>query len=146
MRFLAFATASLMIVMAGCGSAPKTETPAETKSATPAAATPAATPPVETAPATATAPATTPVAATPAPAAAAAPLALTTDEQKTIYAVGLAMSRQLGQLGLSDQELELVKRALSDAAAGKPAVDVEVYGPKIDALVQGRQGGLASKE
>ncbi|MEO5924811.1 MAG: FKBP-type peptidyl-prolyl cis-trans isomerase [Bryobacteraceae bacterium] len=139
MRFLATAaTASLMIVLAGCGSAPAPAPTAETKAA-PAAETPAATPaPTETAPAT-----TAPAAATPAP---AGPVALTTDEQKTIYAVGLAMSRQLGQLGLSDAELDIVKRALSDAAIGKPAVDIDVYGPKIDGLVQSRQGGLASKE
>ena len=71
---------------------------------------------------------------------------MTTDEQKTIYAVGLVMSRNLGQLGLSDAELDLVKRALSDAASGKPAVDVDVYGPKIDSLIQTRAGSLAGKE
>ncbi len=136
-RFLAFATSSLMIVLAGCGSAPTPAPSTETKSATPAA-TPA---PAEPAPAT-----TAPAAATPTPAPVNGPVALTTDEQKTIYAVGLAMSRQLGQLGLSDGELDLVKRALSDAASGKPAVDIDVFGPKIDALVQSRQGGLASKE
>jgi FKBP-type peptidyl-prolyl cis-trans isomerase FkpA len=71
---------------------------------------------------------------------------LTTDEQKTIYAVGLVMSRNLGQLGLSEPELEIVKRALSDAANGKPAVDVDVWGPKIDGMIQSRAGGMASKE
>jgi FKBP-type peptidyl-prolyl cis-trans isomerase FkpA len=56
------------------------------------------------------------------------------------------MSGQLGQLGLSEQELDLVKRALSDAAAGKPAVDLEVWGPKIQTLAQSRQGSMAVKE
>lgn len=56
------------------------------------------------------------------------------------------MSRNLGQLGLSEPELEIVKRALSDAAAGKPAVDVDVWGPKIDGLIQGRAAGMVTKE
>jgi len=56
------------------------------------------------------------------------------------------MARNLGQFGLSDSELELVKRALSDAAAGKPAVDVEVWGPKIDPMIQARAGSMATKE
>jgi FKBP-type peptidyl-prolyl cis-trans isomerase FkpA len=146
MRFLAFTTASLMIVLAGCGSAPAPSTETKAKPAETAPA--AATAPAETTPAAATAPAETAPAATatPAPPAPVAAPALTNDEQKTIYAVGLAMSRQLGQLGLSAPELELVKRALSDAAAGKPAVDIDVYGPKIDALMQSRVGGLAVKE
>lgn len=126
--------------LAGCGSAPAPAPSTETKSA----------PSAETAPATPAAPSETPAATAAAPAApaapAAAPVALTTEEQKTIYAVGLVMSRNLGQLGLSDAELELVKRALSDSASGKPAVDVDVYGPKIDGLIQTRAGSLASKE
>lgn len=137
-RFLAVTSAALMIVLAGCSSAPAPKT--ETKSATPAE-TPAATAPA--APAEAQ-PAATTAAAPAAPAGLA--VALTTDEQKTIYAVGLVMSRNLGQLGLSDPELEIVKRALSDAAAGKPAVDVEVFGPKIDGLIKSREGNLSAKE
>lgn len=137
MRFLATATASLIIVLAGCGSAPAPAPSTETKSATPAETPAATTAPAEAAPA----------AAAPAPSPApAAPVALTNDEQKTIYAVGLVMSRNLGQLGLSDPELDLVKRALSDAASGKPAVDVDVYGPKIDGLIQSRAGNMATKE
>jgi FKBP-type peptidyl-prolyl cis-trans isomerase FkpA len=42
--------------------------------------------------------------------------------------------------------LDLVKRALSDAAAGKPAVDLDVYGPKIAGLAQSRQGSMAQRE
>ncbi len=135
-RFLAFATSSLMIVLAGCGSAPAPST--ETKA------------PAETAPTAAPTPAPTETAtATPAPATsaapAAAPVALTTDEQKTVYAVGLMMAGQLGSLQLSEAELEIVKRALSDEAAGKPAVDLTVYGPKIQGFAQGRAASVAAK-
>src|SRR2546423_9500062 len=50
----------------------------------------------------------------------AGPPPLTTDDEKTIYALGLSFARSLAQLDLSPAELEIVKRALSDAAAGKP--------------------------
>jgi FKBP-type peptidyl-prolyl cis-trans isomerase FkpA len=63
---------------------------------------------------------------------------LTTDDQKTIYAIGLTISDSLTQLNLSPAELELVKRALSDGAAGKPAVDIKTYGPKINPFVKAR--------
>src|ERR1700726_1260522 len=42
----------------------------------------------------------------------AAPPALTTDDEKAVYAVGLTVYRQLSQLDLSPAELEIVKRAL----------------------------------
>src|SRR5215813_8464025 len=76
----------------------------------------------------------------------AAPPPLTTDEQKTIYAVGLSIARQLASLDLSPAELELVKRALSDAAAKKPAVPIEEWGPKIQGLATARAARAAEKE
>lgn len=73
----------------------------------------------------------------PKPAAVAPPL--TTDDEKTIYALGLSMYRSLAQFNLSPAELALLKRALSDASAGKPAVDLQTWGPKIQALAETRQ-------
>jgi len=106
-------------------------------------------PPAKTAPAATTAPAakTTPKVApkTAAPAPKAAPTALATDEQKTIYALGLQMHRSLTQFDLSPAELELIKRALTDAAAGKPALDVNEWGPKLQPLVQSRQARVTEK-
>lgn len=61
-----------------------------------------------------------------------------TDEQKTIYALGLSMYRSIGQLNFSPGELALLQRAISDAAAGKPAVDLDQWGPKIQAFAQQR--------
>src|SRR5579872_789725 len=81
-----------------------------------------------------------------APAPQAAVAGLTTDEQKTIYAVGLVMARQLGEFDLSPAELELVKRALSDAAAGKPAIVLDEWGPKIQSLAQSRSAKVAQRE
>jgi hypothetical protein len=40
-----------------------------------------------------------------------------TEEEKTLYATGLAVSRELSALSLSPAELELVKRGFSDAAS-----------------------------
>ena len=71
---------------------------------------------------------------------------LTTDDQKTVYAIGLSMAQQLGQLGLSNAELEIVKRALTDSAAGKPAVELNVWGPKINAFAQARATKAAAAE
>jgi FKBP-type peptidyl-prolyl cis-trans isomerase FkpA len=56
------------------------------------------------------------------------------------------MSRQLAQLSLSPAEMEIVKRALSDAAFGKPALDLEVWGPKIEGLARAREASSAIKE
>ena len=96
----------------------------------------------------------TPKAATPAPAAArpSAPKPAATagkpmtDEEKTIYSVGLAVYRSLAQFDLSPAELELVKQALSDAQANKPAVDVNVWGPKIQAMATARATKVSDRE
>jgi FKBP-type peptidyl-prolyl cis-trans isomerase FkpA len=85
-----------------------------------------------------------------APKSAAAPKAtapvLATDEQKTVYALGLQMYRSLAQFDLSPAEVELIKRALGDAAAGKPAVDVNEWGPKFQAFEQTRTARVAEKQ
>ena len=81
-----------------------------------------------------------------AAAAKATAPALSTDEQKTIYALGLQMYRSLAQFDLSPAEVELVRRAFGDAAAGKPAVDVNEWGPKFQALEQTRAARVAEKQ
>lgn len=63
---------------------------------------------------------------------------LTTDDQKIIYALGLSIYRTLGQFNLSASELQIVKRALTDSEAGKPAEDLETWGPKIQGFAQAR--------
>jgi FKBP-type peptidyl-prolyl cis-trans isomerase FkpA len=84
------------------------------------------------------------------PKSAAAPKAtspvLSTDEQKTVYALGLQMYRSLSQFDLSPAEVDLIKRALGDAAAGKPAVDVNEWGPKFQAFGQARSARVAEKQ
>jgi len=114
--------------------------------APPAKAPPPATAPTATKAAPAATKAATPATAAKAKAATPAPGALTTDDQKTIYAVGLSMAQQLSQLGLSRAELEIVKQALTDAAAGKPAVELSTWGPKINAFAQARTVRAAAAE
>jgi FKBP-type peptidyl-prolyl cis-trans isomerase FkpA len=79
-------------------------------------------------------------------AAKAKPTAPMTEDEKTIYALGLSMFKALGQFNLSPAEMEIVKKALTDAAAGKPALDISVQGPKIQALAQARASQLAEKQ
>jgi FKBP-type peptidyl-prolyl cis-trans isomerase FkpA len=69
-----------------------------------------------------------------------------TDDEKTIYALGLSVSRSLAQFDLSPAEIELVRRALADAAAGKPAVDLNTWGPKIQPLAQARASKVSERE
>src|SRR5262249_21619466 len=83
--------------------------------------------------------------AAPAPKPAGPP-PLTTDEQKTIYALGLSMARSLSQFDLTPAELDIVKRALSDSAAGKPAVELSEWGPKIGTLATARAAKVAEEE
>src|SRR5271165_6833379 len=95
--------------------------------------------PAQPKPAAAAATAPKPAAAKTAPTAAKRPAPAPvpkpmTDEEKTIYALGLSMYRSLGQFDLSPAELVILKKALTDASAGKPAVDIETWGPKIQGL------------
>jgi FKBP-type peptidyl-prolyl cis-trans isomerase FkpA len=69
-----------------------------------------------------------------------------TDDEKTIYALGLSVYRSLAQFDLSPAELALVKQALSDAAANKPEVDVNVWGPKIEAMAHARAAQVSERE
>ena len=76
----------------------------------------------------------------PAPASAAA---METEEQKTVYALGLLMARNLGNLKLTPSEVALFQRGFGDGAAGRPAVDLQEYGPKVEALARSRSAQAA---
>jgi FKBP-type peptidyl-prolyl cis-trans isomerase FkpA len=54
--------------------------------------------------------------------------------------------RSLAQFDLSPAEVELVKRALADAAAGKPAVDVNEWVPKLQPFAQARSARVAEQQ
>jgi FKBP-type peptidyl-prolyl cis-trans isomerase FkpA/FKBP-type peptidyl-prolyl cis-trans isomerase FklB len=69
------------------------------------------------------------------------------EEQKTLYAIGLAISRSLGTLALSEAELELIKAGLTDGVLKKePKVELQTYGPKIQELQRTRVAAAAERE
>jgi FKBP-type peptidyl-prolyl cis-trans isomerase FkpA len=77
--------------------------------------------------------------------AAAAELA--NDEQKILYALGVAISQNLATFGLSESELEIVKSGISDGVLKRPIkVEMQTYGPQIQQLAQARAGAVAEKE
>lgn len=72
---------------------------------------------------------------------------LKSDDQKTMYAIGLAISRSLSGLNLSEAELELVKAGLTDGILRKePKVDLQAWTPKIHELQQARLSAIAAEE
>jgi FKBP-type peptidyl-prolyl cis-trans isomerase FkpA len=69
------------------------------------------------------------------------------EDQKTLYALGLALSRDLAAFNLNESELEMLKAGLTDGALNKkPKVDLQTYGPKIQQLHQTRLAAVADKE
>jgi FKBP-type peptidyl-prolyl cis-trans isomerase FkpA len=78
---------------------------------------------------------------------ASAQKAPTTDDEKTIYALGVSVARNLEPFELTPEELEFVIAGLRDEIAGKPsAVALEEYGPRIRTLAQTRATATAAKE
>lgn len=70
---------------------------------------------------------------------AAAPATLATDEQKTLYALGLLLGGNIKVFGLTPEELALVQKGMSDAVTGtKPQVELNEFGPKVNELAQTR--------
>ena len=73
--------------------------------------------------------------------------ALETDEQKTLYALGIALGDNIRQFDLSAEELAAVAAGMNDAALGNEfKVDMEVYGPRIEALATQRATARAAGE
>jgi FKBP-type peptidyl-prolyl cis-trans isomerase FkpA len=82
-----------------------------------------------------------------ASAAATAGPELKSEEQKTLYAIGLAMSRSLAPFNLSEAELELVKAGVVDGVLHKEQkIDMQTYGPKIQELQTARASVVAAAE
>lgn len=71
---------------------------------------------------------------------------LATDDQKTIYALGLALGNNIKSFSLSPAEVEIVKRGVGDAVAGQPALELQEWGPKIDGLARSRATKGADSE
>jgi FKBP-type peptidyl-prolyl cis-trans isomerase FkpA len=70
-----------------------------------------------------------------------------TDPQKTFYALGLSLGRQIQVFDMSPEELQFVKAGLEASVTGKePAVDIQTYGPKLSELARERSTARAVKE
>ena len=71
----------------------------------------------------------------------------TTDEQKTLYALGLAVNQSLSNFSLSEPEFELVKSGITDGFLKRPPkVDLQAFGLKISELQQARAAVVAEAE
>ncbi|MGQ0556275.1 MAG: FKBP-type peptidyl-prolyl cis-trans isomerase [Nitrospiraceae bacterium] len=69
------------------------------------------------------------------------------DDQKTLYALGLAISQSLGTFSLSEAELDMVKNGLTDGVLKRaPKADLQTFGPKIQQLQQSRVALVAEGE
>jgi FKBP-type peptidyl-prolyl cis-trans isomerase FkpA len=82
-----------------------------------------------------------------APSAAAQAGALVTDDDKTLYAIGLAIGQNVRDFRLTAAEVDLVALGLRDSVLGnEPKVALDVYGPRIQVLAQERMTAVAAEE
>ena len=72
---------------------------------------------------------------------------LQTDQDKTFYALGLAIGGNIKEFKLTAAELAFVTAGLNDSVTGKPAkVDLATYGPKIQGIATERAAAAATTE
>src|SRR2546427_4118010 len=72
------------------------------------------------------------------PEASASPK-LDTEDQKTLYALGILLGKNIKPFALKPEEMAIVKAGLSGAVTDrKPQIEVETYGPKVNELAQKR--------
>src|SRR5262245_29693340 len=72
---------------------------------------------------------------------------LKTEDQKTLYAVGLAVSQSLAQFSLTPEEFEFVKAGITDGVLNKERkVEMQTYGPKIQELQKSRMAAVAANQ
>ena len=77
----------------------------------------------------------------------AAQLELATDDQKTLYALGMALSQSLSRLDLEASELAFVVEGLEDGVLGEtPRVPMAEYSAKVQHLAQERFAAAAERE
>ena len=81
------------------------------------------------------------------PAACAKPPKLTTEDDKTLYALGVLLSRNLEAFELTQKEIDIVKAGLEDGALGKKeSIDVEKYGENVQKMHTTRLAALVEKD
>jgi FKBP-type peptidyl-prolyl cis-trans isomerase FkpA/FKBP-type peptidyl-prolyl cis-trans isomerase FklB len=70
----------------------------------------------------------------------------TTEEQKTLYALGLAINQSLNNFNLNESEFEIVKSGITDGFLKRPKVDLQKFGLKISEMQQARASVIAEAE
>ena len=72
---------------------------------------------------------------------------LETDADKILYSLGFALSRSIVSFQLNEAELDMVLAGMSDAVlTNEPRIELEKYGPRVDAYLKERVTGLAEAE
>ena len=72
---------------------------------------------------------------------------LANEKDKTLYALGMAISQSLGEFALTEAEFGIVREGLADGVLKRtPKVDMQTYGPKIQPLAQARSNVGTEKE
>jgi FKBP-type peptidyl-prolyl cis-trans isomerase FkpA len=72
---------------------------------------------------------------------------LETEEQKTLYALGVMVGGNVKQLALKPEELAYVRAGFTDVASGTmPQVEMGVYGPKVSELAEKRMSSGSEEE
>jgi FKBP-type peptidyl-prolyl cis-trans isomerase FkpA len=72
---------------------------------------------------------------------------LATDDQKSIYTLGIALARNLEPFNLTEPELKTLEQGLNDGALHRPPkVDFETQAPKLQAFAKQRAAAGAAEE
>ncbi|MGD8809564.1 MAG: FKBP-type peptidyl-prolyl cis-trans isomerase [Gammaproteobacteria bacterium] len=72
---------------------------------------------------------------------------LETDEQRTLYALGVVLASNIDVFALTREEVEFVAMGLREAVAGDPSrVDIAVFGPRIQQLADARSSAASMAE
>jgi FKBP-type peptidyl-prolyl cis-trans isomerase FkpA len=83
----------------------------------------------------------------PAPAAPAASVQLQSDQDRTLYALGLAIGQNVRDFNLTAAEADIVALGLTDSVLGnEPKAALEEFGPRIQMLMQERMMAGAAEE
>ena len=70
---------------------------------------------------------------------------LDTEESKILYALGIALAQNLDTLNLTADELALVNQGIADGVLARDQrVDMQEYGPKLQAFAEQRVGVVTS--
>jgi FKBP-type peptidyl-prolyl cis-trans isomerase len=79
--------------------------------------------------------------------AAAQSGALTTDDDKTLYAVGLVLGQQVSDFKFTASEVDIVAQGFKDSVLGaEPKAALDEYGPRIQSLIQSRMQAVSAAE